>query len=33
MRKILEILGMIALLAMVAAFVWICCVASGYHWE
>lgn len=33
MKKTLEILGMIALLAMVLAFVWICCAASGYHWE
>ena len=25
--------GMTALLAMVAAFVWLCCAMSGYHWE
>ena len=28
-----EILGMIAILAMAAAVAWLCCAASGYHWE
>ena len=32
-RAAAEILGMAALLAMAAAFVWLCCAASGYHWE
>lgn len=27
------ILGMADLLAMAAAVVWLCCAASGYHWE
>lgn len=27
------VMGMTALLAMAAAFVWLCCAASGYHWE
>ena len=33
MKNVWEILGMIALFAMAAAFVWICCAVSGYHWE
>ena len=33
MRWVRESLGMIALLAMAAAFVWACCAMSGYHWE
>ena len=28
-----EILGMVALLALAVAGVWLCCVGSGYHWE
>lgn len=28
-----EILGMATLLAMAAAFAWLCCAGSGYHWE
>ena len=32
-RAAAEILGMATLLAMAAAFVWLCCAASGYHWE
>ena len=33
MKNVWEILGLIALLAMAAVFVWLCCAASGYHWE
>ena len=28
-----DMLAGAALLAMAAAFVWLCCAASGYHWE
>ena len=28
-----DALGMIVLIAMAAAAVWVCCAASGYHWE
>lgn len=28
-----EVLGTGALLAIVAAFVWLCCACSGVHWE
>ena len=28
-----EILGMVALLALAAAGVWLSCAMSGYHWE
>ena len=28
-----ELLGMVAVLAMAAAAIWVCCAASGYLWE
>ena len=28
-----EIAGGIAFFALLAAAAWLCCVASGYHWE
>lgn len=32
-QGILEIVGCVALIAMLAAFCWLCCACSGYNWQ
>lgn len=32
-RVIAEVAGVIAVVALLVAFCWLCCTASGYGWE
>ena len=31
--KVAELIGAVALVAALAATCWLCCAATGYHWE
>lgn len=33
LMAIAEVAGGLVFLALLAAFCWLCCAASGYHWE
>ena len=32
-KAVAEVAGYMAFLALLAAICWLCCAASGYHWE